>query len=58
MATNQAKKINLSEKQRKILEQIRVETHSPQHFKQRAEIVLMASQCHSNNELERWLLIS
>lgn len=58
MAANQAKKIVLSENQRKILEQMRVGTHSPQHFKQRAEIVILASQGHSNNELERRLCIS
>jgi transposase len=31
--------------------------HSPRHFKQRAEIVLLANKGYSNNEIERTLLI-
>ena len=58
MARNQAKIIKLSTAQNKILKQIRVGTHSPQHFKQRAEIVLMANDGLSNNDIERILLIS
>lgn len=55
---NTAQKVNLSEKQRKILTQMQTGTHSPQHFKQRAEIVLLASNGYSNNEMERFLKIS
>ena len=55
---NQAREIKLSESQQKILTQIQTGTHSPQHFKQRAEIVLMAGAGYSNNEIERKLAIS
>ena len=58
MARLQAKAIRLSEKQRNILKQLQTGTHSRQHFKQRAEIVLMASNGYSNNEIERKLQIS
>ena len=58
MARLQAKPIRLSETQRNILKQLQVGTHTPQHFKQRANIVLMASQGLSNNEIERQLQIS
>ena len=54
---NQAREIKLSENQRKILVQLQAGTHRPQHFKQRAEIVLMASSGKSNNEIERILKI-
>ena len=58
MARLQAKPIRLSENQKKILKQLQVGTHSPQHFKQRAEIVLMANSGYTNNEIERKLQIS
>jgi len=58
MARLQAKQVRLSEKQRNILKQLETGTHSPQHFKQRAEIVLMANSGYSNNEMERKLQIS
>jgi len=58
MAKNQAREIELSENQVKILTQLQTGTHSPQHFKQRAEIVLMAGKGYSNNEIERILAIS
>ena len=57
MARNQAVEINLSETQEKILKQLYNGTHSPQHFKQRAEIILQASQGNSNNEIGRILKI-
>ena len=58
MARLQAQPVRLSENQRSILKQLQVGTHIPQHFKQRAEIVLMASCGYSNNEIERKLRIS
>jgi len=58
MARLQAKPIKLSETQRTILKQLQTGTHSPQHFKQRAEIVLMANSGYTNNEMERELQIS
>ena len=58
MARLQARPVHLSEKQRSILEQLQRGTHSPQHFKQRAEIVLMASSEYTNNEIERELQVS
>jgi len=58
MARLQAQPIKLSESQKKILEQMNVGTHTPQHFKQRAEIVLLANNGYSNNEIERKLQIS
>ena len=58
MARLQARVVKLSGNQRNILNQLQVGTHSPQHFKQRAEIVLMASSGYTNNEIERKLQIS
>jgi transposase len=58
MAWKQAQEIRLSEKQQKILTQLQMGTHSPQHFKQRSEIVLLASRRCTNNEIERMLAIS
>jgi putative transposase len=58
MARKQAQVIRLSENQKKILEQLQSGTHSPLHFKQRAEIVLMASRGYTNNDIERMLMIS
>jgi putative transposase len=55
---NQAQEIKLSENQRRILIQLQTGTHSPQHFKQRAEIVLIAAGGYTNNEIERTLGIS
>ena len=52
MAQNQAPAIRLSERQEKILRQLAMGLHSPQHFKQRAEIILQASQGYSNNAIE------
>jgi len=58
MPRPQAQEVKLSKKQGEILKQLHSGTHSPQHFKQRAEIVLMASQGYSNNDMERELQIS
>ena len=58
MAKNQAKEIRLSDSQKKILTQMQTGTHNPQHYKQRAEIVLLASKGYSNNEIERMQKIS
>jgi putative transposase len=54
----QARIVRLSENQKKIMEQLQAGSHTPQHFKQRAEIVLKASEGMSNNEIERTLSIS
>ena len=53
MARKQAQEIRLSESQKKILTQMQAGTHSPQHYKQRSEIVLLASEGYSNNDIER-----
>ena len=58
MARNQAQEIRLSESQKRILTQMQVGTHSPQHYKQRSEIVLLANEGYSNNEIERMLKMS
>jgi len=55
MAKNQAVVIKLSESQEKILKQMVAGSHSPLHFKQRAEIILLANQGNSNNEIERMM---
>ena len=57
MAQNQAAIIRLSEGQEKILRQLAVGHHSPQHFRQRAEIILQASRGYSNNAIENILEI-
>jgi len=58
MARKQAQEIRISESQKKILTQMQTGTHSPQHYKQRAEIVLLSSKGYSNNDIERMLMIS
>jgi len=57
MEINQAAVIKLSEKQENILRQMQVGTHSPLHYKRRAEIILLANQGKSNNEIERTMSI-
>jgi putative transposase len=57
MGINQATVIKLSEKQENILRQMQVGTHSPLHYKRRAEIILLANQGKSNNEIERTMAI-
>jgi putative transposase len=57
MGINQAAVIELSEKQENILRQMQVGTHSPLHYKRRAEIILLAYQGKSNNEIERTMSI-
>jgi len=58
MARLKAKEVKLSGQQRKILEQMHNGTHSPQHLKQRAGIVLLASDGYSNNDIERMIELS
>jgi putative transposase len=48
-----ATKINLSEKEENILNQMALGTHTPLHLKTRAKIVLMASQGLSSNEIRK-----
>jgi putative transposase len=55
MAWKQAAVIQLSGCQEKILGQLFSGSHSPQHFKQRSEIVLLANQGYSNNDIERMM---
>jgi putative transposase len=55
---NKAQEIELSKIQQKILKQLQTGTHIPQHFKQRAEIVLAAAEGYSNNAIERTYEIS
>jgi len=57
MRINQAAVVKLSEKQENILRQMQVGTHSPLHYKRRAEIILLANQGKSNNEIERTMSI-
>jgi len=57
MGINQAVAIKLSEKQEKILQQMYIGSHSPLHYKRRAEIILLANQGKSNNEIERTMAI-
>ena len=53
MYKTQASEIKLSEKQKRVLIQLKNGTHSPLHLKQRAEIILLANERNSNNEIER-----
>jgi DNA-binding NarL/FixJ family response regulator len=48
-----AKKIKLSEKQKKILTGSAAGTHTPLHLKIRSQIILNAAKGHSNNAIER-----
>lgn len=58
MARKQAQEIRISEKQERILSKIQSGTHNPQHYRQRAEIVLLANKGCTNNEIERELMIN
>jgi transposase len=58
MPRKQAKVIELTEKEHKILNQIQVGTHSALHLKQRAEIVLLANNGKTNNEIEKLMGIN
>lgn len=53
MSRKQAMEIKLSENQLKILTQLKKGTHSQLHLKQRSEIIMLAYEGHSNNEIER-----
>lgn len=53
MPQKQAVQINLSEKEEKVLTQIKNGTHSAMHLKKRAEIILLAGNGESNNGIER-----
>ena len=53
MARMMARSIQLSDRQRKILEEYAIGTHQPMHLKIRAEIVLQASCGMSNSAIER-----
>ena len=58
MAQNTASRIEVSERERKILEEYSRSTHQPLHLKIRAEIILQASRGLSNNAIERNLRLS
>ena len=53
MPWQSASTIELSEKQRQILTEYAVGTHSPMHLKTRSQIILKASNGLSNNSIER-----
>ena len=53
MPWQSASRIELSEKQERILTEYAVGTHSPMHLKTRAQIILKASNGLSNNSIER-----
>ena len=53
MLWKSASKIELSEKQTRILTEKAVGTHTPLHLKTRSQIILMAGRGCSNNEIER-----
>ena len=53
MARLQAAKITLTEQQERILQQLQTGTHTPMHLKIRAKIILLASQCNTNNDIEK-----
>lgn len=58
MPWKEAVRIKLSEREEKILIQIKNGTHSAYHLKKRSEIVLPANGGESNNSIERELGIS
>jgi len=53
MSWKNATKIEISEKEEKILKENATGTHTPLHLKMRSEIILRASKGKSNNEIER-----
>jgi transposase len=57
MTIRKAVEIQLSEKQRTILEAMKKGTHSPLHLIQRSTIILLASDGLSNKEIERQMNI-
>ena len=52
MPWKRATKIELSEKEEKILKENAVGTHTPLHLKMRSEIIMRASEGKSNNAIE------
>ena len=58
MEQKKASEINLSEKQKQILEEYSKSTHQPMHLKIRSEIILQASRGISNNTIEKTMQIS
>ena len=58
MTQGTASKIELSERERQILEDYSKSTRQPLHLKIRAEIILQASRGLSNNEIERNMKLS
>jgi transposase len=53
MAKKEAMRVDLSERQQKILTEMKHGTHMPSHYRQRAEIIILANEKYSNNEIER-----
>jgi len=53
MPWKSASRVELSEKQEKILKEYAVGTHTPLHLKIRAQIVLKATEGWTNNSIER-----
>jgi putative transposase len=53
MPWKSATKVELSKKQEQILEEYAAGTHTPLHFKTRAQIVLKAAKGWTNNSIER-----
>ena len=58
MAHETASKIEISERERQILEEYSRSTHQPLHLKIRAEIILQAARGLSNNAIERNMKLS
>jgi len=52
-----AARIEISEKEEAVLNQLSVGTHTPLHLKTRAKIILMASQGQSNNAIKEKLTL-
>jgi len=57
MAWKPAPKIELGEKEKKVLTQLKAGTHTPMHFKIRAMIILLAFLGMSNNAISKYLQI-
>lgn len=58
MRWKSASKIELSEKQEKILKGYEKGRHTPLHLKKRAEIILKASEGYTNNKIEQEMAIN
>jgi transposase len=55
MPLPKAEKIDLTDKIKHILTRFANSTHSPEHLKTRAQIILLASDGYSNNDIEKKL---